>query len=350
MGARGPARLGHRPERRPGRGQNLLAAGLARGLGVTARVQSPTFALVNEYRDGRLPLFHLDLYRLASRDDIIPPALNRTCQARRRRRGGMDRALAGGRSLAGRCAASDFVALRSRYPAKRTGKYRMKILAVEFSSEQRSVAVCKQAAVLPPRCWAAPWNRASIAPSALVEEALRQARCEREEIETIAVGLGPGSYTGIRGAIALAQGWQLGRGVNVIGLSSVECLAAGAEQEKIFGPVNIIVDAQRQEFYLARYEIGPARGAKWKIAAGLIVRNCGLGRAWRAIAWAGRGRIISVRAKPLSRRGDFGTCWQLIGATLCPAKSWNRFTCGKPPSKRRRLHERSSYFRGRLAE
>jgi tRNA threonylcarbamoyladenosine biosynthesis protein TsaE len=58
-----------------GAGKTILAAGLARGLGVTARVQSPTFALVNEYRDGRLPLFHLDLYRLASRDDIIAAGL-----------------------------------------------------------------------------------------------------------------------------------------------------------------------------------------------------------------------------------------------------------------------------------
>jgi tRNA threonylcarbamoyladenosine biosynthesis protein TsaE len=58
-----------------GTGKTILAAGVARGLGVTARVQSPTFALVNEYRDGRLPLFHLDLYRLASRDDIIASGL-----------------------------------------------------------------------------------------------------------------------------------------------------------------------------------------------------------------------------------------------------------------------------------
>jgi tRNA threonylcarbamoyladenosine biosynthesis protein TsaE len=58
-----------------GAGKTVLAAGLARGLGVTARVQSPTFALVNEYRDGRLPLFHLDLYRLATRGDIIAAGL-----------------------------------------------------------------------------------------------------------------------------------------------------------------------------------------------------------------------------------------------------------------------------------
>lgn len=58
-----------------GAGKTILAAGLARGLGVTARVQSPTFALVNEYRGGRLPLFHLDLYRLASREEIIAAGL-----------------------------------------------------------------------------------------------------------------------------------------------------------------------------------------------------------------------------------------------------------------------------------
>jgi tRNA threonylcarbamoyladenosine biosynthesis protein TsaB len=142
----------------------------------------------------------------------------------------------------------------------------MKILAVEFSSEQRSVAVVQTggeaSAVLLGRAVESGGRRSL----GLVEEALRQAHCEREEIETLAIGLGPGSYTGIRGAIALAQGWQLGRDVNLIGLSSVECLAAGAEQEKIFGLVNIIVDAQRNEFYLARYEISP--GA-WREVEGL---------------------------------------------------------------------------------
>jgi tRNA threonylcarbamoyladenosine biosynthesis protein TsaB len=133
----------------------------------------------------------------------------------------------------------------------------MKILAVEFSSEERSVAVVQADGDAGPLLLGRAAESRVHRPLGLVEEALRQAGCEREEIETIAIGLGPGSYTGIRGAIALAQGWQLGRGINALGLSSVECLAGGAEQEKIFGPVNIIVDAQRNEFYLARYEISP---------------------------------------------------------------------------------------------
>jgi tRNA threonylcarbamoyladenosine biosynthesis protein TsaE len=47
-----------------GAGKTQLVKGLAHGLGVTARVHSPTFTLVNEYAGGRLRLFHLDLYRL----------------------------------------------------------------------------------------------------------------------------------------------------------------------------------------------------------------------------------------------------------------------------------------------
>ena len=58
-----------------GAGKTQLVHGLARGLGVPAPVSSPTFTLVHEYRGGRLPLFHLDLYRLATREQIIAAGL-----------------------------------------------------------------------------------------------------------------------------------------------------------------------------------------------------------------------------------------------------------------------------------
>jgi tRNA threonylcarbamoyl adenosine modification protein YeaZ len=90
---------------------------------------------------------------------------------------------------------------------------------------------------------------------ALIEKALGDASIEREEIECLAIGVGPGSYTGIRSAIALAQGWQLARPVKLLGISSAECLAAEAQAKEVFGTVNVVIDAQRNELYLARYEI-----------------------------------------------------------------------------------------------
>jgi tRNA threonylcarbamoyladenosine biosynthesis protein TsaE len=58
-----------------GAGKTQLVKGLARGLGVQERVHSPSFALVNEYSDGRLPLFHLDLFRLDGQEQVIGAGL-----------------------------------------------------------------------------------------------------------------------------------------------------------------------------------------------------------------------------------------------------------------------------------
>lgn len=53
-----------------GAGKTTLTKGIALSLGITDPVTSPTFALVNEYPQGRLPLFHFDLYRIDSYDDL----------------------------------------------------------------------------------------------------------------------------------------------------------------------------------------------------------------------------------------------------------------------------------------
>ncbi len=53
-----------------GAGKTELVKGIARGLGITARVHSPSFALLHIYSGGRLPLFHMDLYRLDSLEQI----------------------------------------------------------------------------------------------------------------------------------------------------------------------------------------------------------------------------------------------------------------------------------------
>ena len=53
-----------------GMGKTAFTRGLARGLGCAGRVTSPTFTIVNEY-DGATPLFHFDMYRLGSSDEVF---------------------------------------------------------------------------------------------------------------------------------------------------------------------------------------------------------------------------------------------------------------------------------------
>ena len=54
-----------------GAGKTAFTRGLARGLGIQDPVTSPTYTIVNEYLGGRLPLFHFDMYRLHSADDLF---------------------------------------------------------------------------------------------------------------------------------------------------------------------------------------------------------------------------------------------------------------------------------------
>ena len=160
----------------------------------------------------------------------------------------------------------------------------MTILALEFSSSQRSVAVLSSSRRDGPggsHSSSVPGNRGtrttcpaegvifeaietggqSTRPFSLIQKVLAEAKIEREQIDVIAVGLGPGSYTGIRVALSVAQGWQLAscnEGMKLLGINSVECVAAQAQAEKFSGRVNVVVDAQRNEFYLAAYEISAA--------------------------------------------------------------------------------------------
>lgn len=169
----------------------------------------------------------------------------------------------------------------------------MKILALEFSSAQRSVAVGDSGAepetIRPPEDQEprseighkSPGHEQSLEPCnlirgpgwwevvetgpggvqpfAMIERALSGAGICRETIECIAIGIGPGSYTGIRAAIAMAQGWHLATAVRLLPVSSVDCLAAQAQAEGFAGRADFIIDAQRNELYLAGYEINATR-------------------------------------------------------------------------------------------
>lgn len=181
----------------------------------------------------------------------------------------------------------------------------MKILAVEFSTEHRSVAVWSDGAV---RGAAEETTTRATHAISLIEKTLAQAGLRREEVECLAIGLGPGSYTGIRAAIALAQGWQLARPVKLLGIGSVECLAEQARESGLRGLVNFVIDAQRNEFYLARYDIHTQAATelehlklasmdevKSRMAAGEIIAGPEVKR------WFEQGRESSPQAATLAR-------------------------------------------------
>lgn len=186
----------------------------------------------------------------------------------------------------------------------------MKILALEFSSHQRSVAVVNAHPDGGPVIAAEVVETGPGAMRALgmVESALREANLEREQIECLAVGLGPGSYTGIRAAISLAQGWQLALGVRLLGISSADAIAAQAQADGPGGPVSVVIDAQRDELYLAGYQIGPD-GWKETAPLRLVSRNDAAAREQAGDLMAGpevnrwfpRGKVVIPRAATVGR-------------------------------------------------
>lgn len=219
----------------------------------------------------------------------------------------------------------------------------MTILAFEFSSEQRSVAVARENSVFE----AVESGGRGIAAFAMIERVLAEAKIEREEIEAIAVGLGPGSYTGIRSAIAMAQGWQLARELKLIGISSIEAIAAQAQVEKIFGEVNVVVDAQRGEIYLATYEISESglkeSGPLRIVSPDKVGASRGDDRTAQhavpaifigpeATRWFPSGKIIFPRAaaiaKLAARRNDF-----VSGGKLEPIYSRKTEFVKSPPPR-----------------
>jgi tRNA threonylcarbamoyl adenosine modification protein YeaZ len=188
----------------------------------------------------------------------------------------------------------------------------MKILAIDFSSTQRSVAV--RSGNVESEIVETDAKKTEVL--GMIEQALCGAHVDRGQIECIAIGLGPGSYTGMRAAIALAQGWQLAHDVKLMGISGAEAISVQAHADGLRGLVNVVIDAQRGEFYLAHYQLDDS-GAK-EIASLKIVSIDELRKREQGgelivgpevTRWFPNGRIVFPRAATLARlaaqRTDF---------------------------------------------
>ena len=194
----------------------------------------------------------------------------------------------------------------------------MKILALEFSSPQRSVAIIQSgnAGAEPAIAETIETNTRAAGALGMILEVLKIAQLEREQIECVAIGLGPGSYTGIRAAISTAQGWLLARPIKLLGISSADCLAGQSYAEGLRGRLAVVIDAQRGEFYLGRYELDEQSwhaGEPLKLASLEEVRSCV--EAGEMVVgpevnrWFPRSRDVFPRAAMLGqlslRRNDF---------------------------------------------
>lgn len=147
----------------------------------------------------------------------------------------------------------------------------MTILALEFSSDRRGVAVLRDGTV---RSELVHEGTRETPIFSLIARALVDAGLTRGEVGCIAVGLGPGSYTGVRLAISVAQGWQLGTGVQTVGVSSLENMAAVAAN---LGPVLLAVDSQRNEFAVVEAEGGRLAGAVRLLSAADVATRMAAG-------------------------------------------------------------------------
>lgn len=183
----------------------------------------------------------------------------------------------------------------------------MKILAIDFSSNRRSVAALNDSL----EGETVETNPRATDALGLIDSALREAKLEREQVGLIVVGLGPGSYTGVRASIALAQGWQLAGNVKLLGISSVRAIAIQAQTSGMRGSVTVVIDAQRGEFYSATYEISDCDAretAALKIVSAEEIRAKEIAGEMligpEVTRWFPDGKIISPSAKILARLGS----------------------------------------------
>jgi tRNA threonylcarbamoyladenosine biosynthesis protein TsaB len=89
----------------------------------------------------------------------------------------------------------------------------------------------------------------------MVAELLAEADLTIQQLDAIAYGAGPGSFTGVRVATSVTQGLALAHDLPVIGLSCLKILAIGAARAHGFGRIAPIMDARKSEVYCALYDV-----------------------------------------------------------------------------------------------
>ncbi|MBU4045919.1 MAG: tRNA (adenosine(37)-N6)-threonylcarbamoyltransferase complex dimerization subunit type 1 TsaB, partial [Gammaproteobacteria bacterium] len=131
----------------------------------------------------------------------------------------------------------------------------MKLLAIETSTEYCSVALW-QDGVVSARSEKVGQKHSEVL-MAMVDGVLQDAGCKIKDMDGIAFGKGPGSFTGVRIACGVTQGLAFGVDVNVVGMCTLHALAEASGKDKVIAAL----DARMGELYLAAYQ---KEGDAWR--------------------------------------------------------------------------------------
>lgn len=170
----------------------------------------------------------------------------------------------------------------------------MRILAVETSTEYCSVALWQDGTVSE-RCELV-GQKHSEELMAMLDALLKDTGYRIQDLDGIAFGKGPGSFTGVRIACGVAQGLALGANLPVVGICTLEAVAETCGKEKVLAAL----DARMGELYLAAYE---KRAGGWQA----VIEPC-LCKAEAAPLlegeWSGAGNGFQVQGAALQARYD----------------------------------------------
>lgn len=131
----------------------------------------------------------------------------------------------------------------------------MKILALETAADPGSVALWRDGEMVVRHCPPGLANSETLLP--LAEAVLQESGLGFPDLEGIAFGMGPGSFTGLRVACGVAQGLSVARDLPLIGIGTLEAMAFASGGEKVL----VVLDARMGEVYFACYERGVLQGA-----------------------------------------------------------------------------------------
>ena len=133
----------------------------------------------------------------------------------------------------------------------------MRVLTVDTATRRGMVAAVQDDEVLASAQHDRPMTHAERL-FGMIDEVLEGSGWSASQIELIAVGKGPGSFTGVRVGMAAAKGFGFAKGIPMVGVVSLEAMALAARRTASGLPVAAMLDAKKGEVFLACYDAGGA--------------------------------------------------------------------------------------------